>query len=255
MSEFWDGTLWVCVDCLIAREGDLDEAPDREPWGLIGDDVTVAHGLDDDEHGCGMPWPERAESDECDCERQQFAMSACGACGSTLGGTREAYSYRLARVEIDRDARRGFWRGYRSALIWTGLAVSADDDGTGETMDQLDSFGADDDELWSMVDPASRAEAIRDCLSFLRRMADHLPASKWNVYARVTEDAAQGRWAAWEQAGHDFCLTRQGQGAGFWDRGADAAGEILTAWAKDAGNQQLTGTYAGDTVTHVYLEG
>lgn len=34
-----------------------------------------------------------------------------------------------------------------------------------------------------------------------------------------------------EQFGHDFWLTRNGHGAGFWDRGLDALGDTLTKWA------------------------
>ena len=39
------------------------------------------------------------------------------------------------------------------------------------------------------------------------------------------------------QAGHDFCLTRNGHGAGFWDRGAGEPGEKLSSaahvWGED----------------------
>ena len=44
------------------------------------------------------------------------------------------------------------------------------------------------------------------------------------------------------QAGHDFWLTRNGHGAGFWDRGI-AAGELLTTRAQDCGEVDL---YIGD---------
>lgn len=36
-----------------------------------------------------------------------------------------------------------------------------------------------------------------------------------------------------EQAGHDFWLTRNGHGAGFWDRGLEDAGESLTQACED----------------------
>lgn len=35
-----------------------------------------------------------------------------------------------------------------------------------------------------------------------------------------------------EQIGHDFCLTRNGHGAGFWDRGWDELGEYLSDVAR-----------------------
>jgi len=49
-----------------------------------------------------------------------------------------------------------------------------------------------------------------------------------------------------ESFGHDFWLTRQGHGAGFWDRGMGDLGNKLTALAKDAGEVY---TYVGDDNT------
>jgi hypothetical protein len=46
-----------------------------------------------------------------------------------------------------------------------------------------------------------------------------------------------------EQCGHDFWLTRNGHGAGFWDRGWGAVGEYLTARSKAAGDCDV---YRGD---------
>lgn len=40
-------------------------------------------------------------------------------------------------------------------------------------------------------------------------------------------------WAG--QFGHDLALTRNGHGAGFWDRGLGEAGDVLTDWAKSMG--------------------
>ena len=38
-----------------------------------------------------------------------------------------------------------------------------------------------------------------------------------------------------EQVGRDFTLTRNGHGAGFWDRGLGETGETLTDWATTFG--------------------
>lgn len=46
-----------------------------------------------------------------------------------------------------------------------------------------------------------------------------------------------------EQAGHDYWLTRNGHGAGFWDRGLGELGERLSALARAAGSVDL---YTGD---------
>jgi hypothetical protein len=46
-----------------------------------------------------------------------------------------------------------------------------------------------------------------------------------------------------EQAGHDFWLTRNHHGAGFWDRGLGAIGTALTVIAHSFGSSEL---YKGD---------
>lgn len=81
--------VWVCVDCMLAREcGEPTETADREPWGEIPT-VDVGMGLD-----CGIPhhWEEHSDDHSENFERQEFSWSQCDACGSTLGGTRYAYT-------------------------------------------------------------------------------------------------------------------------------------------------------------------
>lgn len=46
-----------------------------------------------------------------------------------------------------------------------------------------------------------------------------------------------------KQIGHDLWLTRNGHGAGFWDRGLGEKGEILTKLASDMGPKEI---YVGD---------
>ena len=46
-----------------------------------------------------------------------------------------------------------------------------------------------------------------------------------------------------EQFGHDFWLTRNGHGAGFWDRGLGELGDKLTEWCKPYGSVDL---FVGD---------
>lgn len=59
------------------------------------------------------------------------------------------------------------------------------------------------------------------------------------------EDAQSLEFGGWNaaQAGHDFWLTRNSHGAGFWDRGRGEHGDILTALAKTFGTCDL---YVGD---------
>lgn len=44
-----------------------------------------------------------------------------------------------------------------------------------------------------------------------------------------------------EQMGHDFSLTRNGHGAGFWDRGLEELGQYLTTAANGYGSSSLYG--------------
>ena len=47
----------------------------------------------------------------------------------------------------------------------------------------------------------------------------------------------------WEHAGHDFWLTRNGHGTGYWDRDMGSVGARLTEAAKSFGEVYL---YLGD---------
>lgn len=85
-------TLWVCVDCLLAAEGDgSPEPPDREPWSLLAQPAIVFYGMPRSEH-----WDlERCFDDQyggCACEVQAFSTAACDGCGSNLAGERQAYT-------------------------------------------------------------------------------------------------------------------------------------------------------------------
>lgn len=54
--------------------------------------------------------------------------------------------------------------------------------------------------------------------------------------ARRTAGPHYVRGYDWTSAGHDFYLTREGHGAGFWDRGLGIVGDALTALAKPYGS-------------------
>lgn len=74
--------------------------------------------------------------------------------------------------------------------------------------------------------PEFIAEATADCARFEAENADDL--------ANAGDDA---------QNGHDFWLTRNGHGAGFWDRGYGEVGERLSEAARKFGECDL---YVGD---------
>lgn len=96
--------------------------------------------------------------------------------------------------------------------VETALWSSTDPD-TEEPLD--DTFGPDD------LDNDRWLELLSDCDSFRECNAADLA------------DIEPG------QAGHDFWLTRNRHGAGFWDRGLGEAGERLTAAAHVYGGIDL----------------
>lgn len=77
-------------------------------------------------------------------------------------------------------------------------------------------------------------EALRDMHS---DCADFLKGAQEAVDAMLEEGFDIG------QVGHDFWLTRNRHGAGFWDRGLGKVGDDLTAMAHPYGESDL---YIGD---------
>lgn len=102
-------------------------------------------------------------------------------------------------------------KGYVECALWSSL-----DDG-GAPLD--DEYGPED------LSPATLAEMQADCEDF----------AESNAVDLVGMDP--------EQAGHDFWLTRNHHGAGFWDRGLGDRGERLTKSAHPYGSVNL---YADD---------
>lgn len=105
------------------------------------------------------------------------------------------------------------FQAYLTAALWSSL------DDNGNPLD--DNYGVEDihpDTLKSLE------EELEDFVNLLN--AEEVDHSEW------TE----------EQLAHDFWLTRNGHGAGFWDRGLES-GDILSNWAKIYGSCDL---YVGD---------
>jgi len=60
---------------------------------------------------------------------------------------------------------------------------------------------------------------------------------------QLLDEAEQKHHFLRSSAGHDFWLTRNGHGAGFWDRGLGKTGDELSAMSKSYGSFDL---YVGD---------
>lgn len=110
--------------------------------------------------------------------------------------------------------------GYFECALWSGLDETT---GADNPPPLDDRFTVDD------LADETRAQLARDLARFLRG----LDRSDISEVARL--DAGQ--------VGHDLCLTRNGHGAGFWDRGLGELGERLSVHARAIGESTL---YVGD---------
>lgn len=115
----------------------------------------------------------------------------------------------------------GFLRAYIECALWSSTD-NADETG-GAPLDA--NYSIED------IDPDTLVQMRLDCKDFQESSARLLA----QAYATGHYDESQ--------AGHDFWLTRNGHGAGFWDRGLGATGEALTRDAKAHGSVDL---YVGD---------
>lgn len=88
----------------------------------------------------------------------------------------------------------------------------------------------DRDASVSDIAPESLAKIEKDCQEFLKKTDSILKRAN-NV------DEPTTGYCTLEQAGHDFWLTRNGHGAGFWDGDWPETGDELDAIAKTFNEQ------------------
>jgi len=128
-----------------------------------------------------------------------------------------------------------FVQGYIDAMLWANTYTEVDGELT--NISEV-PWGSELD--MSDLSEKNRAEAERECREFL----DYVSESDFQVEALIkAQDYYVGRSA---YAGHDFALTRNGHGAGFWDRGLGMAGDVLTDAAKSFGEKNF---YVDDALT------
>ena len=101
---------------------------------------------------------------------------------------------------------------YLTAALWSSL------DDNGDTLDS--TYSVED------FSPELIARAEKDCAEFEEKAGLVLL-----------------EWQSDEQNGHDFWLTRNHHGAGFWDRGLGKPGDMLTEIAESFGEICI---YVGD---------
>lgn len=106
-----------------------------------------------------------------------------------------------------------FFDAYRTCALWS----STDDEG-----EPIDDLYSDDD-----IAIDTHNQMLRDCNNFL------------DTYGILVRRAMRVYGYTIQQAGHDFWLTRNHHGVGFWDRGLQCIGDWLTRMAHLEGSADL----------------
>jgi len=120
-----------------------------------------------------------------------------------------------------------FTQHYAIAMIWANVTVERNGKETGQdTEPNAWQDGHSDDWAVTAFDADAQASIRGDCRDFV--------TANWADLASLDP----------EQCGHDFALTRNGHGAGFWDRGLGERGERLSKAAKVYG--ESSGWYDAD---------
>lgn len=102
-----------------------------------------------------------------------------------------------------------FTRAYMECALWS----STDEE-----------INLDDNHTIEDIAPETLATMIADCAKFQTEYSAILKAAYCCTHCAY--DTPQGYSP--DKAGHDFWLTRNGHGAGFWDRGLGDIGDTLS---------------------------
>lgn len=122
--------------------------------------------------------------------------------------------------------------GYLTAALWSTHDYRYPE---GEEVDGDDYNGEPFDSWAGIEDCTDRliVHALADCSAVMAEVG-----KAFDRYCARIGSAGDGSSAA-ERFGHDFWLTREGHGCGFWDRGLDTLGEYLSDVARRYGSVSL----------------
>lgn len=124
-----------------------------------------------------------------------------------------------------------FTKAYVDCALW----ASNDD-----TNPDVGDNPLDDNYFWTDIDSSTLQEMIEDCLKFQKQNAD-----------LINNDNSINRtnFSPEEHAGHDFWLTRNRHGCGFWDGDwREPAASKLTESSKSFGDYNITASGKGGQV-------
>ena len=173
-------------------------------WGDWMEEKQNAHTLETGEISCAYC------SEQCEViDGAEWRETICGSCGHFPDGSK-AY-------EWDDDDIETFIDSYIECALWSSTD-NADDSGGAPLYNNYDE---------SDLHSSARDSMEKECRAF------------------IEEDIKTGWMHGLDpgQCGHDFWLTKNHHGAGFWDRGYGKIGDDLTKRAEVWGSQDI---YIGD---------
>lgn len=107
------------------------------------------------------------------------------------------------------------------------------------------------DENTDLLEPADQYTITEQEMNKLRGTLAYY-VSDWFMENYFTLCLVADEDYTWEHIGHDFWLTSQGHGAGFWDRGLGEVGDTLTDSVD--GHSDIVGLYLNEDATHVQVD-
>lgn len=141
----------------------------------------------------------------------QFQMDKSGVVARTDATGLQAGKGVVLWKDLD-----SFTQGYVEAMFFTEEREHVD----GEDLEESGSIPHNS--CFGMIDVESLAGIVAECRRFQEENAELL-------------EKYESRYKPLEYAGHDFWLTRQGHGAGFWSRGIGDVGDALSDAARALG--------------------
>ena len=122
--------------------------------------------------------------------------------------------------------RDDFMRGYVKAMLWANTFVERPGEEEESTCEDVAYWYQSPGRWWEDT-PVDLGDA----------------AAFWEAFGYVLLSLDYGKrgehWSSVELAGHDFALTRNGHGTGFWDRGMGEMGDMLTEECKPYGEHRV----------------
>lgn len=210
-----EGVEWMPADCLMNPSVDCPENC-QQCNALLDLPLTDA----------GLEWVAEQITEELG--RYGYLHDFLTEWHDFYGDQVKAHVQREANRDIDDILYSGgVQNAYMATLLWTANLdyVTGDNEHGGEPLvtGQLDEIVSSCHELESRFWDSGR----EDVDNFIAQVEPFI--GYWELPGNFED----------EQLGHDFCLTRNGHGAGFWDRGWGHLGEYLSDVARTYGGHYL----------------